>query len=108
MLAHSERCHCLRARLGGSGYLPNTIREAVPRLLLADKAIPEAMKVLLEAILIPVPQVDCLVILLLFNKANGALVLQSQIVMSTTSKKQSEYYSNIYLSTKLTFQGLCP
>lgn len=49
-----------------------------------------------------------LVILLFLNKANGAFALQSQIVMLITSKKQSEYYSNIYLSTKLTFQGLCP
>lgn len=49
-----------------------------------------------------------LVSLLLLNKANGALAVPSRIGMLTTSKKQSEYDSNIYLSTKLTFQGLCP
>lgn len=56
----------------------------------------------------PVTPRGSLVILLFLNKANGAFALQSQIVMLITSKKQSEYYSNIYLSTKLTFQGLCP
>lgn len=68
----------------------------------------KAAKVFWGVILICLPQGDCLVILLLFNKANGASALQSQTVMLTTSKKQREYYSNIYLSTKLTFQGLYP
>lgn len=46
---------------------------------------------------------------LFVHKANGAFLrLPSQTVLSATSKKRSEYYSNIYLSTKLTFQGLCP
>lgn len=38
------------------------------------------------------------------NKANGALALQ----ILSPSQKQSEYYSSIYLTTKLTFQDPCP
>lgn len=45
---------------------------------------------------------------MLLSKANGAFALESHIVMLTVSKKQSDDDSNIYLSTKLTFQGLCP
>lgn len=93
----------LGARLGGSGPRPHAIREAVlvPCLHINDHKGSESVS---EAVVIPSPGEHCL----LLNKANGAFVPHSQVVMLTTSKKQSEYYSNIYLSTKLTFQGLCP